>query len=71
MSRTIRNERCFSEYDFETRGGRFSRDRKPWWKPNKVFKKLRRRKEKALSKQAFRVGREIPRFRHGDVWEWN
>lgn len=69
MSRTIRSRGRFDEFEVECKG--YRRDRKPWWKPSKDFKKARRRQERMKAKQAVREGREPPRVRKTDVWEWN
>lgn len=69
MSRTIRSRDCFDDFELERKG--HLRDRKPWWKPNKEFKKLKRRQERARAKQAIREEKDPPRVRHTDVWEWN
>lgn len=48
------------------------KDNKPWYKPNKEFKQIKKRSRKAKEKQALRVGAEIiPEFPKTDVWEWN
>lgn len=47
------------------------RDKKPWYKPNKEFKQMNRRLERAEVKNALRSGIEaLPMFRKSDVWEW-
>lgn len=46
-------------------------DRKPWYKPCKFFKKMRRQAEKAKVKNAIRTGKEIiPFFKKSDQWNW-
>ena len=47
-----------------------ARDRKPWDKPAKFFKQMKRRIERAQVRAAMRVGRDIPVFRKTDQWEW-
>ena len=47
------------------------RDKKPYCKPNKKWKRLNRRKEKAQVKDAMRNNRQIPTFRKHDEWDWN
>lgn len=69
MSRTVRNRDCFDEFEQEHKG--FQRDRKPWWKPPKGFKHLKRRQERAKAKQALREGREPPKVRHSDTYDWS
>lgn len=51
---------------------RMGRDRKPWDKPIKAFKKIMRGREKAKVKQAIRNGRwdMIPEFKKDDQWNW-
>jgi len=61
----------------ETRGWQYARfwdkqrDSKPYFKPKKSFKKIRRRIERAKVKQAMRERKDIPIFKKGDVWDWN
>ena len=69
MSRTVRSQDCFDEFEQERKG--FQRDRKPSWKPPKEFKQLKRRQERAKAKQALREGRELPRVRHTDTYDWS
>jgi len=47
------------------------RDEKPRGKPPKWFKKMNRRWERNLVNQAVRQGKEPPRFRKYDQWEWD
>jgi hypothetical protein len=47
-----------------------NRDGKPPDKPTKTFKQVKRSEEKAKVKQAVRVGKEIPRYRKHDVYEY-
>jgi len=69
MSRTIRDRESFDSYRQKLKG--FQRDRKPWWKPPKDFKQLKRKKERAQAKDALRNGEEpIDKIPHTDVWEW-
>ena len=50
---------------------RKSRDKKPWYKPNKEFKQMNRRLERAEVKNALRSGIEaLPMFGKSDVWNW-
>jgi hypothetical protein len=61
MSRTIRKEhRVFSTVT--------TRDKKPWFKPDSTFKKIRKKVRKAREKRAFREEKEIPKFRKEDRW---
>lgn len=46
------------------------RDSKPWYKPNKAFKKVRRRKERAEAKDAMRKDKPIPKVKKNDIWDW-
>ena len=47
------------------------RDRKPWGKPPKWFKKMYRRIERAQVNHAVRTGKEIiPIFKKTDRWNW-
>lgn len=61
--------------DFELKDGR---DRKPWFKPHRLFKRIKRQAEKAKVKQAVhRMSRDpegdvvIPDFPNTDVWDWS
>ena len=50
---------------------RKSRDKKPWHKPNKEFKQMNRRLERAEVNNAIRSGKEaLPMFKKSDVWNW-
>ena len=49
---------------------RRSRDKKPWDKPDKSFKQMKRRQERAQVRDAMSKGRELPRFRKSDQWDW-
>ena len=48
------------------------RDRKPWDKPPKWFKRMNRRKEKAQVRQAMKNEDydNIPHFKKYDGWDW-
>jgi len=48
-----------------------TRDKKKWYKPTKTFKKLRKAKRRAKTKQAVRTNNEVPLFKKTDVWDWN
>jgi hypothetical protein len=50
---------------------RNGRDKKANDKPDSIFKRIKRRKEKAQVKHAIRNGRDIPKFRKTDCWEFN
>jgi hypothetical protein len=61
----------------ETRGWSYrvvinkkGRDKKAWDKPNKKFKQVNRQKERAMVKDAIAKGKELPRFRKSDQWDW-
>ena len=47
------------------------RDGKPHHKPSKIFKVIRRRRERAQVKDAMRNGSQIPLFKKSDEWDWN
>jgi len=61
-----------------TRGWQFhyylnkkGRDRKPWDKPTKEYKQIKRRIERANIKLAVYLGKEvIPFFKKSDQWDW-
>ncbi len=48
-----------------------SPDSKPYYKPNKKFKKPRRQQERSRAKQAIREDKEPERVRRSDIWDWN
>lgn len=69
MSRTNR-----SGYYLETNWGDVNdstRDKKKWYKPDKLFKKKKSRARKAKIKDAMRKQKELPKERKTDVWDWN
>lgn len=52
-----------------------NRDKKPWGKPPKSFKKMNRRQERAqvrsyMAKEDCDNYENIPRFKNKDRWEW-
>lgn len=49
---------------------RKARDSKPWNKPNKGFKSMNRRIERAQVRNAMQAGRDIPVFRKTDQYDW-
>lgn len=51
---------------------RRARDKKAWDKPNKAFKSMKRRIERAKVRSAMRAGKydDVPEFRRGDQWDW-
>lgn len=67
MSRTRR--RCPDKYSFDDE--KQGRDKKPYSKPPKWFKKQRRQRERARAKQEIRQGREPGPVPHSDAWDWN
>ena len=48
-----------------------SRDKKPWDKPGRSFKRSRRQQERARAAMAVRTWQDPPRIRKSDVWDWN
>ena len=46
------------------------RDRKPWDKPDKGFKRMWRRIERAVARQAMARHQPVPRFPKYDQWHW-
>lgn len=46
------------------------RDKKPWYKPGKIFKYCKKRARKARERNALRSGDVIPVFRKSDIWEY-
>lgn len=49
---------------------RRARDSKPWDKPPKVFKQIKRRKERARMNAALRQNLDLPVVHKTDRWEW-
>ena len=45
-----------------------NRDKKPWYKPDKVWKYERKRARKAKERNALRSGDIIPIFKKTDEW---
>jgi len=70
MSRTMR-----SYPDWYITSEKSGRDKKPFFKPTKEFKRARRQKERAKVKDALRhieVEEEVlPVIRKNDQWDWN
>jgi hypothetical protein len=46
------------------------REHKPWHKPPKWFKQMKRRQFRAKCKDSMVKGREYPRERRNYIWEW-
>ena len=46
------------------------KDGKPWNKPDKSFKQMKRRIERAMVRDAMNKNKELPRFPKTDVWDW-
>lgn len=67
MSRTRRNQPSGYLFDDSMIG----RDKKPWFKPPKWFKKQRRQKERSRARQALRQGFEPEPVPKSDEWDWN
>lgn len=57
-------------YHYDYYLNRNDRDKKPWNKPPKHFKQMKRRLERAKVKNALRCGKEPPIFPKSDVYEW-
>ena len=47
-----------------------NRDHKPWGKPPKWFKQIKRRIERAKVNHALRTDKDIPIFKRSDRWDW-
>ena len=68
MSRTTRHKDPSGDwYGSNTTG----RDKKPAYKPNSDFKKLRRKFRRARATQAMRIGYEPIEQKKTDVRDWN
>ena len=65
MSHTKRSTDPVYNSAFDT-----DRDGKKWYKPPKVYKKIKRREEKAKAKQAILNGKEPERTPKKDVYEY-
>lgn len=48
-----------------------SPDGKPWHKPTKDFKKLRRQIERSRAKQAVAQDKDPEVVKKNDIWDWN
>lgn len=48
-----------------------TKKRKPFWKPNKIFKLIRKRQRRSHDNQLIRMGMEPLKQPKNDVWEWN
>lgn len=46
------------------------RDGKPWFKPDGKFKNAAKKSRRAKQRQAFREGKEAPRERHENEWNY-
>ncbi len=68
MSRTHRTYPDI--YRIDDGGSKKGRDKKPWYKPGKVFKVCEKRSRKAKERNALRAGEEMPIFRKTDVWNF-
>ena len=72
MSRTKRSgyhlecEPGYKEWKWDS-----TRDKKKPYKPDKAYKKMKKKIEKAKIKDADRKGRETPRLYKTNVWDWN
>ena len=47
------------------------RDKKPYHKPNKIFKQIREAKFRAKCKMALIEGNDFPPYIKTDIWEWD
>jgi len=68
VSRTRRAKLLFL---FRWRQNHNGRDKKSWWKPDKSFKKMQKKKRRAEVRAAMAKNKEIPRFRKTDEWDYN
>lgn len=59
--------RGWSGFSYLERRGR---DKKPWNKPARFFKAMKRRIERARVRVAIRNERDIPVFRKSDQYDW-
>ena len=44
---------------------------KPYYKPPKWFKVVKRKLERARMNRALREGKDIPVVKRSDIWDWN
>ena len=49
---------------------RQARDKKPWNKPDRAFKRIYRQRERAQVKHALQNGQDVPVFPKTDQWNW-
>jgi len=49
----------------------WGRDKKPFYKPDKKYKYMTKRIRRSKEKQALREGKEMPIFKHTDMYDWN
>lgn len=74
MSRTNRDHKGCSgngRYFIGVHDRDMGHDAKPGCKPPGWYKRMRRRVRRAQDNQALRDGREAPRHRKTDEWDWN
>jgi len=48
-----------------------SKRNKPFWKPNKIFKRIMKQRRRSKDKQALRNEQEPERHKKTDIWDWN
>lgn len=61
----------FQDVDGNVDPRQMHRDRKPWWKPNRLFKHIKRRVFKAKCKHALISDKDVPVDRRSDRYDWN
>lgn len=70
MSRTIRSGHYLT---IDPNAGWIdsTRDKKKWYKPDKKFKKLKNKKQRAKAKDTIIKNKELPRVYKDNDWDWN
>ena len=71
MGKTFRAPDPYSDIFNSEEPWKITRDKKRWYKPGKIFKKLRRKAEKAKAKDALKHEEDPPIVKKNDVYEWN
>ena len=70
MSRTFRKLEGWNNDSTYTKYGR---DKKPYYKPPKWFKRMRRQIERTKIRDSMKSEEydNLPRFKNSDQWDWN
>ena len=71
MGKTFRAPDPYSDIFNSEEPWKSTRDKKRWYKPGKIFKRLNRKSEKAKAKDALKHEEDPPTFKRHDVRDWN